>query len=413
MANATLPILIPLDQIVANPWRDEVLYPIVEDHVGELRDSIDEHGFASIKGRHVNGKVEIACGHARIVAARKAGLDTVPIVIDDDLDDGEMLRLMTAENATQKGSSPGAIVNEVAAVIRRLIHGLLTSSGFPEDVARAFESKLAIDTAQTKLRGRQADPNANLPNLLGVPVIQRYLGQGDPKKSPRSETQLREAMSVLKLSNRYDDIVDDALRKNPLPVLDAKPSNSKAAAKTESVKPRRFSRILDERCVHLFENEHQFHAFREAVTTATAQKIIPVERQYPIAQSIIEQKNRDEKDKFSKKHTGAPYIKMMVQAAIQDHMKKQRAINKEEREAYFAEQLEAEIDNKVSKVNSSLRSLVGDIIELEKLADKYPCHPKIGGVGQRLDTLVNSIKQFGKKIDDSALRSWNKKEPTT
>ena len=71
--------------------------------------------------------------------------------------------------------------------------------------------------------------------------------------------------------------------------------------------------------------------------------------------------------------------------------------------------MEAEIDSKVSKVNSSLRSLIGDLLDLEKLAEKYPGHPKIGGVGPRLDSLIGSIKQFGKKVDDSPSRSWNEK----
>jgi hypothetical protein len=34
------------------------------------------------------------------------------------VDDDAMLRLMTDENATQGGNSPGAVLNEVAAVMR-------------------------------------------------------------------------------------------------------------------------------------------------------------------------------------------------------------------------------------------------------------------------------------------------------
>jgi hypothetical protein len=46
------------------------------------------------------------------------------------------------------------------------------------------------------------------------------------------------------------------------------------------------TRILDERTASLFNNDHQFHAFREAVTTRAAQKVIPVDQQYALAKSI-------------------------------------------------------------------------------------------------------------------------------
>jgi hypothetical protein len=46
---------------------------------------------------------------------------------------------MTDENATQAGS-PGAVMNEVAAVTRRLIDGLLGSGTIvPQPIAKAFE----------------------------------------------------------------------------------------------------------------------------------------------------------------------------------------------------------------------------------------------------------------------------------
>src|SRR6516165_3729095 len=177
---------VPLDQIIRNPWRDEVLYPIDPDHVKELQESISDHGFfGGVKGRRVNGKVEIGCGHMRIEAARRAKLETVPIYIDD-LDDDAMLRLMTDENATQAGSSPGAVINEVAAVTRRLIEGLLEGQAgtiVPPSVGGAFENKHAMEIAQGKLKKRLADPNADPP--LGHGVIRAYLGQGNPERSHR------------------------------------------------------------------------------------------------------------------------------------------------------------------------------------------------------------------------------------
>jgi ParB-like chromosome segregation protein Spo0J len=140
---------VPIADIVPNPWRDMKLYPLDDDHVAELRASIADHGFfGGVKGSRINGKVELGCGHSRIEAARAAKLDTVPIFIGDIDDDG-MLRLMTDENATQSGSNPGAVLNEVAAVTRRIIDGVLSPTIVPLSVAKAFENQRGIERTKT------------------------------------------------------------------------------------------------------------------------------------------------------------------------------------------------------------------------------------------------------------------------
>jgi hypothetical protein len=91
----------------------------------------------------------------------------------------------------------------------------------------------------------------------------------------------------------------------------------------------------------------------------------------------------------------------MVQAKVEQGMKQQRAINKEERDLYFAEQREAEIDDKVTKTNTAMRAFMSSIFELQQLAEKHPflrVHPKIGGMSHRLDMLVNSIQQLSKTL---------------
>jgi hypothetical protein len=375
---------IPLDQIVWNPWRDDSLFPIDPDHVADLRASINEHGFfASVKGRRRGGKVEIACGHARLEAAKKAKLDSIPIFIDD-MDDDTMLRLMTDENALQSGAHAGAIINEVAAVTRRLIEGLAAgSTNVPPAIKAAFEDKGALDRAAGKLRN-----GTDIHLALGYVTIRRYFGEGNPQKAHRGERQIREAISALKQSGRYDEIVADARAKYAQPVVNAKSAKDSAVTKT---KPKQ-RRILDERTANIFSNDHQFHVFREAVTTRAAQRVIPVNQQLALAKSIMDPGHRE------KKQVGAPYIKMMVQSAVQEGMKGQRAIDKEERELYLAEQREAEIDDELRTATWSLRSLHSAIAKLISLADKYPHHPKIGGFSAKLDMLVKAIQQLSKKL---------------
>lgn len=386
---------IPLDQIVWNPWKDKDRYPVDEEQITELRSSIKDHGFfSSLMGRRQDGKIELAFGHARLEAARKAREETVPIFIDE-IDDDEMLALMTDENATQRGSNAGAVLNEVEAVTRRLIEGLLGGTIVPPEVKRAFEDKGAIDRACGRLR-RGTDVHI----ALGHNVIRAYLGKGDPKNAKRGERQIREAISALKQSGRYDEIVNAELLKHPEPVTNKEPAKRAEIAK--AVEPKKHQRILDERTASVFPNDHQFHAFREAITTQAAQQVIPVNQQLSLAKEIMSGAKpvgeEGVKGASTKKQIGAPYIKMMVQAKVQEGIKQQRQIDKEERDRYLREQTEEQIDAELYTANAAVRSLLSSIAKLDHLARKYPAHPKIGGFGAKLDRVADAITQFSKTL---------------
>jgi hypothetical protein len=375
---------VPLSDIADNPWRDKDLYPLNEDHVQELRESISDHDFfESLKGRRVNGKVEIACGHARVAAARKAQLETVPVYVAD-LDDDTMLRLMITENATQDGNSPGAVLNEVAAVLRRLVDGLLDvgNASVAYAISNSFGTKGERVRAQNRLRSQGAR------GAIGEDSICRYLGQGKPDKSHRSLRQIRETISALKQSGRWDKIIDIELLKHPLPMLDmAERTELKKATPRLLREPE-----LDERVANTFKTETQFHAFRDAVTTTAAQRAIPVKDQAKLAKQIMGTKL----DK--PKQISTSYIHSKVRERVNDFMREQRKIDKKERDTYLREQIEAAIDDELHNANRWLRSLMASLLKLEKLAVKYPSHPKIGGFSARLDDLIDSIKQFSRKL---------------
>jgi hypothetical protein len=108
----------------------------------------------------------------------------------------------------------------VAAVTRRLVEGLVEGQAgtvVPASIARAFENKHAIEIAQGKLEKRRINPDADVP--VGHVVIRTYMGQGNPQKAARGERQIREAVATLKQTNRYDEIIDQTLRKYPQPAV--------------------------------------------------------------------------------------------------------------------------------------------------------------------------------------------------
>jgi len=91
--------MVPLNKIKDNPYRNKKRNPIDLELVAVLEESIDttEEFWEGVYGREMGGFVEIAFGHHRVDAARKAGLKEVPITLRK-LSDGEMVMRMAREN---------------------------------------------------------------------------------------------------------------------------------------------------------------------------------------------------------------------------------------------------------------------------------------------------------------------------
>lgn len=97
---------VPLIVIDPNPFRDIDNYPLNELKVEELVESINMNGelWEGIIARPVAGnRVQIAFGHHRLEAARRAGHVTATVILRE-LTDLEMLRLMAHENGENKAT---------------------------------------------------------------------------------------------------------------------------------------------------------------------------------------------------------------------------------------------------------------------------------------------------------------------
>lgn len=93
-------VMVPVDKISTNPFRDLQTYPVVKEKVDALVASFKAVGvWPSIIGRRMprDGYVQQAFGHQRIHAARELGLKEVPIIIKD-LSDEQMVQYMGREN---------------------------------------------------------------------------------------------------------------------------------------------------------------------------------------------------------------------------------------------------------------------------------------------------------------------------
>jgi flagellar biosynthesis GTPase FlhF len=186
-------MLVELKSLKPNPLRDFTVDPVDEDRVKDLKGSIEEDGFwGGVVGRRIKGgEIEVAAGWHRVKAAIAAGLRSADIFIAPQMTDGDMVRIYSRENATQRGNSGTAQAGSIAAAVRILAKALATGNLSP--IGDRF-TKRAIEVAA----GTMASGDG-----IGAPIIEELL-DGIPGMSKRL---ISEQLSILKASGQYDRII--------------------------------------------------------------------------------------------------------------------------------------------------------------------------------------------------------------
>jgi len=113
---------IQIKDLKPNPFRDMENYPINQEKVQSLTNSINQTGFwDNILARKNNGNIEIAYGHHRLVVLKKLFRpdDYVDIPVKE-LDDATMIRIMANENMNEWDTSI-QIINETVKVTRKFL----------------------------------------------------------------------------------------------------------------------------------------------------------------------------------------------------------------------------------------------------------------------------------------------------
>lgn len=111
--------MIAPDRCLANPYRHIERYRISEEKVDALLSSYKQSGFwdGSIQARPAkDGCVEIAFGHHRVEAARRAGLKQIGVVVAPR-SNADMLLMMADENREEFKHDALVAVETIAAVI--------------------------------------------------------------------------------------------------------------------------------------------------------------------------------------------------------------------------------------------------------------------------------------------------------
>jgi ParB family chromosome partitioning protein len=149
--------VVPLDRIAPNPMQPRQRFDEVA--MAELAESVRQNGLVQPLVVRKNGAgFTLVAGERRYRASRMAGLEKVPAVIMDDIDDVRMLELALVENIQRQDLNP----LELAEAYRRLI------------------DQCGLTQAQLAQRvGRSRAAVANHLRLLGLPdSIKRLLSEG-------------------------------------------------------------------------------------------------------------------------------------------------------------------------------------------------------------------------------------------
>lgn len=117
-----------IDHLDANPFRHIDRYPIREEKITALVESINSTGFwDNMVGRVVGDRVQIAYGHHRREALRRTyGPDYEVGIVVRDFTDDQMLQIMARENMEEWGSSAWVEMETVRAVVEAYGAGQIT-----------------------------------------------------------------------------------------------------------------------------------------------------------------------------------------------------------------------------------------------------------------------------------------------
>lgn len=268
---------IPLDRIKPNPFRDFELHPIDPAQVKRLSASIEADGFwASVVARKVGNDYQLAFGHHRLEAARAMQLETAPIEVRV-LDDWQMVRLLAAENATQRGSTAAAALDAIAAVSRVLIYQCLRwDLEELRGVAKIFATlpQDAIESIWGKARKGEGPGERCLLDVLVDGTFTR--------------SQLREAVGTIKDGGIMARIFTEARAQVDAEQAKAKsPPPKPASVPATRTPPPAPEVIFDANCARLFRLDSHLAEFRRIVTQETTRSYLPVDKQYEFAQAII------------------------------------------------------------------------------------------------------------------------------
>jgi ParB family transcriptional regulator, chromosome partitioning protein len=188
---------IPVNRIEPNPENPRLLFE--EEALADLAASIREHGVLQPILVRPHGEIyQLVAGERRWRAAIRAGLETIPALVED-LDDEAALEIAVIENLQREDLSPleeatmyEKMVTEHGYSIRKLAQKLGKDKGY-------LENRLRLADAPEEVRALVSVRKDTLSHAYELMKVQ------DPKKRKRLAAQVASGqLSLVKLRERIE-----------------------------------------------------------------------------------------------------------------------------------------------------------------------------------------------------------------
>ncbi len=207
--------LVPPDLIGPNPLQPR--HDFDQDSLQQLADSLKRNGMIQpLVVKQSDSGFTIIAGERRLRAARLAGINEVPVVLMDDMDEPRMLELALVENLQREDLNPleaaeayqtliqrcGLTQNELAVKIgksRTAVANVLRLLGLPEPIKQMIrEGKLSEGHARAILSAGTEEQMLSLAqralrDALSVRDVEREAGRG--KRKLRVHRRMSPALS--------------------------------------------------------------------------------------------------------------------------------------------------------------------------------------------------------------------------
>ena len=127
-----------LKDVLINPNRDLVRNPFNEEKLAKLTASINKTGFWDnvVVRKNKAGKYEMAYGHHRVEAAKRAGVEEADFIVKN-FSDTEMIKVMKDENDEAYGFSAASLLESVRAVVNALAEGRIAPFEISKDTKKS------------------------------------------------------------------------------------------------------------------------------------------------------------------------------------------------------------------------------------------------------------------------------------
>ena len=202
---------LPIDQIAPNPYQPRKTFN--EDSIDELARSVKIHGIVQpLVVTRAGDRYKLIAGERRFRAAQKAGLDTVPVVVKDDLKAGDALEIALIENIQREDLNPieealayhqlhqefGLTQEEISKRVgkeRSTVANFLRLLKLPENVKKLLASgQLSMGHARALLAVESAKKQEQLADRvvkrnLNVRQTEMMASENSPKADEKKEKE--------------------------------------------------------------------------------------------------------------------------------------------------------------------------------------------------------------------------------